>query len=382
MKFIKIEAKSFLNAINWATRSFDPKDSKAYVALTVDSDGSAYLSHSNYTSHMKAPFDLNGVDLDGEETYQVALDGRFMQRLTGAISQGELTLKNSKSGLILTSSAGKFTIPTLNSRITKTPEVLTVGSVSAIDYFDTLSRLAKVCDPASAGLSPALGTVNILIDEEEEEITMMATDRWALSEAVIDFTPGEDLEKCADVMKSFLFTYESAILVNSKEPESIELIFEPTSQKFGYRFNDGRIALFGLKQETPLSYGSIKEGAYSNVPSNIWVSTKDLQKAITAISNLDYLGVLIKLKLTEDSIEISDSSGSNKMEIDVISGEVEEDCEVVFVRAVINKIFAPVSTAKVAVKFSDNSSPFVFEPVLDNDIEADNIFVLALPKKS
>ena len=85
---LTVDAKTFVDAIQWATKSFDGKNDRAFVALSVTKKGEAFLAHSNSTSYMKRYFTVVETELEEDELV-IALEGRFMQVLPSAIDTSE-----------------------------------------------------------------------------------------------------------------------------------------------------------------------------------------------------------------------------------------------------------------------------------------------------
>lgn len=383
MTKITVDSNSFVEAVQWATKSFDAKDDKAFVALKVSAAGRGSLSHSNPTSYLKNDFQILSSDLESGDEISLALEGRFLQRLAGALdAKGPADLEYKNNVLTLKSRSGKFTLPVFNSRLPKEPEFVKVGEVDDTEYFDSVQRLAKLTDVASAQLMPILGTVDIRPDLEENRLVMMATDRYSLGEISIDFTPSDENVDFFNKFENLLLPYESAVLIAPSKglTSSVELIFsEEAGDKFGYRFADGRVALFSMKAAQPLQYEALKTNATNLVKNSVQLNTRDLQKAIATISNLAWDENEIYLEITPDVFAVHDSSRSNRLELETDDLSVEEPLTVKFVRSVINKGFVPISTAKLNLKFGGATDAFVFEPVLDTGAPAENVFVIAIP---
>lgn len=375
---ITAETKSFVSAIQWTLKSFDSRDDKAFVALEVTEGGTASLSHSNATSYMKSNFQLLTSDLDGEEIVTIPLQGQFLQRLMGALSSASTCeLNYDDNSLHLKNGAGKFTVPTFKAKISAEPELSELGSVDNVLFFDSLQRLSKLCDAASAGLFPALGVVDIKIDSDNEKIVLMATDRYALGEVVLDFTVGDQLEDLGDKTNLLLPVEYSTLIPPSKgEDSTTQLVFEPKLGKLGYKFTDGRIALFALKEVAPIAYAQLKDSADNNTNS-VDVDTKLLQKAIAGISTLAWNETEVFMKITKDNVTISDENGTNDLAVEIDNSDFDDDVSVKFKRTVINDAFSPIATSKVRLKWADEIRSFVFQPLLDSGDPADNVFVLA-----
>jgi hypothetical protein len=386
---LTVDAHNFVEAISWVTKSYDTKDDKAYVALVVNSEGEGLLSHSNPTSYMKGRLPVISVDFDGDDadSAELALEGKFLQRLSSALGAAKGTiqltkkLNDPKAPLDVKSPSGRFTIPMVTAKISEAPTVSKLGEVDDNEYFDSLQRLAKLCDPVNAGYLPVLGTVDLNLSADNSSLTMMATDRYALGEIVVDFTPEDGAEGLLEEIENLLLPQESAMLVSPSKglSTSITLIHEAKGKKFGYSFADGRVALFSLSNTNPIVYHSMKAAAAANTSNSLTVSTSELKKAIGIVSSLAWEEDSIWLDITENGLTVSDSNKTNTLAVDSENRIVSEDYRVKFVRPVINEAFSPVSTAEMNLKWSDHKSAFVFESLLDDGSVVDNVFVLASP---
>lgn len=387
---LTVDAKNFVESISWVTKNYDSKDDKAYVALVVSEDGESYLSHANQTSYIKHRLPLMSVDFAGDSDNEaaLALEGKFLQRLASALGTATGSVELSKSlnksntSLDVKSSHGKFTIPVVDSAIAAAPEMTNLGEVDDNEYFDSIQRLAKLCDAVNAGYLPVLGTVDLKLDAEEGKLSMMATDRYALGEIVIDFTPDAAAGEILDDLSNLLLPHENAQLVSPTKglSTSITLVYEEEGKKFGYLFADGRVALFSLSNTSPLAYSDLKKAASSKTKSSMTVSTNDLKKAIGIVSSLAWEEDSVWLDISEDGeLVVSDSNQTNTLAVDSENAVTDSALRVKFIRPVINEAFSPVSTGKMNLKWADASNAFILEPVLDDGSAVENVFVLASP---
>lgn len=387
---LTVDAKNFVESISWVTKNYDSKDDKAYVALVVSEDGESYLSHANQTSYIKHRLPLMSVDFAGDSDNEaaLALEGKFLQRLASALGTATGSVELSKSlnksntSLDVKSSHGKFTIPVVDSTIAAAPEMTNLGEVDDNEYFDSIQRLAKLCDAVNAGYLPVLGTVDLKLDAEEGKLSMMATDRYALGEIVIDFTPDAAAGEILDDLSNLLLPHENAQLVSPTKglSTSITLVYEEEGKKFGYLFADGRVALFSLSNTSPLAYSDLKKAASSKTKSSMTVSTNDLKKAIGIVSSLAWEEDSVWLDISEDGeLVVSDSNQTNTLAVDSENAVTDSALRVKFIRPVINEAFSPVSTGKMNLKWADASNAFILEPVLDDGSAVENVFVLASP---
>lgn len=387
---LTVDAKNLVESITWVTKNYDSKDDKAYVALGVSEDGESYLSHANQTSYIEGRLPIVSVDFSGdsESSAELALEGKFLQRLASALgtATGNVELSKSldkpKTSLDVKSSHGKFTIPLVDAVVAAAPEMTNLGEVDDNEYFDSIQRLAKLCDAVNAGYLPVLGTVDLKLDAEEGKLSMMATDRYALGEIVVDFTPDAAAGDILEDLSNLLLPHENAQLVSPSKglSTSITLVYEEEGKKFGYAFADGRVALFSLSNTSPLAYGDLKKAASSKTKSSMTVSTSDLKKAIGIVSSLAWEEDSVWLDISKDGgLVVSDSHKTNTLAVDSENLVVDADLRVKFIRPVINEAFSPVSTGKMNLKWADAANAFILEPVLDDGSAVENVFILASP---
>ena len=388
---LTLDAKSFIEAITWTTKTFDAKDNAAYVAFVAKSDGTGHLFHANPTSFMKSPFQIldtefeKGEDKKGE--ISLALEGRFIQRLASALGGVTGPIEVTKEALSATSSLevktsnGKFTIPLLAQKVASEPTIHELGEVDDREYFDALQRLSKLCDVANAGFLPVLGAVDIRLNSDDKEIVVMATDRYALGEITIPFEAEAAAEEYVAENGNILLPFEDATLIAPSKglTSSTTLVHEPKGKKFGYVFGDGRVALFSLKDAEPLNYKRLKEKASESVKNSFQVDTNEFRKAIQTVSNLAWDETDVFFDITEDGLVVGDNHRTNKMSVTVDNLVIDQNYSVKFVRSVINEAFAPISTQKMNFKWLSEKSTFVLEPVLDDGTAADNVFVFVIP---
>lgn len=384
---VSVETKSFVAAVAWVTKSYDSKNTNAYVAMVITKEGKGHLFHASPTSFQKASFAIADLEFSDDEmetgVVELALEGRFIQSLAVTLSKESVlnfTSSESGDGLNVKTKNGRFTIPLLNVPIGSEPEIVALGTVSSRDYFGVTQRIAKLCDPVNAGYIPALGAVDIGLDPKGKKIVMMATDRYALAEVTIPFTPEKAAAAYVEENGRILLPVESAsINAGNKEDQDAVLGYDPESSKFGYTLADGRVALFSLKEADPLSYHGIIKQANSTVSNSFNVDVIELRDAIASISNLAWDETRVFFDITEDGLVVADSTRSNKVTVPVVDLEIKQDFQVPFVRAFINEAFSPVTTTSVNFKWPDSKSVFVIEPVnTDGSVDKD-IFISVSP---
>lgn len=392
---IKIDSKSFVNAVMWVTKSYDSKDEKAYVSLFVNADGEGTLSHANNNSYMKSDFSVVAVDFDGDDVDKAsfALEGNYLKSLAGAIgsSGAEFTLskklKAERTSLEVKTSSGKFTIPLLDYKVSEAPEYVVLGEVDDNEFFDSLTRVAKLCDSDNSGSSSFVGSVDFTFDTDDETLKIFATDRYALGEITLPFSADSESDEVSSIIENhLLLPAASASLIPPTKGlnSSVSLIAESSGDgalRLGYAFPDSRVALFSLVNAAAFTHvDKMKDQAIGQIQHSIVVSTADLKNTIRTISSLSPMEDDVYFRITEDGLVITDSSKSNSLEVDYSEFDYQRQDEYParFVRAVINEAFSPISTNNVKLKWGDNSTTFVLEPITEDGKSVDNVFVMAV----
>lgn len=385
-----VDTKSFVEAVSWVAKTLDTKDDKSYIALIVDANGEGYLSHTNGLSYIKSPLKIEKIELEDDESeVRLALGAQYTKRLASTLRDHSVALSfskdlnNPRTSLTVKRPQENYTIPLVEARIGVEPKYEVIGSVADGEYFDTLNRLAKLTDPANAGVLPVIGTVDVKLDLESKTITVMATDRYALGEIVIPFEPSAGAEFYENA-KNFLIPEERASMITPSKGavDNIELIFESKAQKFGYTFPDGRIALFALSTAEPLAYKVIKKSA-SETSGKALISLVELKNAISSISSLVYDETNIQLTISEKGLIVSDIHETNTLRVTIAeSTEIDEPIVIRFSRSILNEALGPIATNRFNLKWKDAASAFVIEPIFDDNSVADNVFLLAIPERS
>lgn len=403
---LTIDGKSFVDAVSWVTKSFDNKNDQAFIELFIKKNGTGTLSYSNSSSYMTSNLLIEGLDYADDEDQkdlEYALDGKYLQRLAGALGSGNGSivlsqkLNSAKASLDAKTNSGKFTIPILYSAVSKTPKVFNIGEVDDNEFFDSMTRIARLCDASTFGSSSALGAVDLGFNSKDKTISILGTDRYALGETVLEFDPTEyDEDEIPEAVQQIadshiLIPYSSAVLVSPSKgvDTSITLIIEDGENlgatRFGYSFPDGRMALFSLLSANSISgVSKMKEKAEKTVEYNVTVAKADLLKAIKVVSSLAWDEDNIFFNISKNGLVVSDSSDKNLQEVVVSESDYDEDEEyrVCFSRPVINEAFSPISTTNMRFKWGPKSVSFLLEPVTDDGETVSNIFVMAVISQS
>lgn len=391
---ITVDSKSFVDAVAWVTKSYDQKNDRAYVALSVNDEGKGILAHSNDNSYMKSEFNVISADFNDDDVNEAtfAVDGSYLKNLATAIgnADGEVViskkLKTERTSLDVKTSLGKFTVPMLDNKVSADPEIVEIGEVDDNEFFDSLTRIAKLCDSDNSGASNFLGSVEFGFSEDS--IKMFATDRFAMGEIKLDFSRSDDEDDFIETLleKNILLPAASASLIPATKGvnTSITLIAEDGgdgTQRFGYLFPNGRVALFSLTNSPAFThFEKMKQKTIKDIDYEIVVPTSALKSAIKTISSLAPSEESVYLTINKKGIVVTDSSKSNSLKVES-SGLVydsDEDYRARFLRLIINESFSPISTSVVKLKWGSASKAFVFEPITEDGKSVENVFVMAV----
>lgn len=398
MKFT-LDPKDLADTVAWAVQNYDAKDSQSYVALTVErKNGKASLTHVNRVSHMKASLSISDLTFDDEETedsYSIPLDGPYLKNLAAVVKRmglKELTFSKSltkkNDPLKLKGDKQNFTVPVLMVETQKSPKLTRIGETTDLDFFTAMQKLAKICTLASADAGAATGAVAVHFGDDK--LTLMGTDSYSLGEIIVDYDPNKDniesfTEKSAN--GSIVLVPRSAALTvkPSKSPtDMVELVYDAKGKKFGYTFDDGRIALFSLDQSTPTIYEALKNSVTETSTASVDLDFFELTRAIDSIASLSPDEVDVNIRIAggkkKKKFSVSDAKKTNVIELEVPAMDFEGELEVSLFRDVISKSLVPLSQGSIRIYFANESvQMIVLRKLKENDSKIDkSIFSLAV----
>lgn len=390
-----IDTKSFVDAVGWVSKMSDTKEANSYLSLIVDVENSTgALTHLNMTSFLKSEIQVLELEVDEDiKKLTYAIESQYLQRLASSLSNKSIPItlekKNEKAALVMETENGVFTLPTFEFKAAEEPELEEIGDVDDREMFDSLQRLSKLCDANNEGSMPALGAVDIRISPEDKNISMMGTDRYTLGEITIDFEPTDYATEFIETLeentkhKSLLFPmYNASKLTPSKGiTAATSIVYEPQSQKFGYKFADGRVAIFSMKDGNPINYTPIKNKVAKEHKYHVLVSLSELKNAISVVSNLSWDDAEMQLTFSEDELTVGDLSGANSVSIALESGEVGEEFTEKFSKIVLNKSLHPISTKTLKISWDEGGEQYVMNPVLDDGEVVSSVFVMSAAVK-
>ena len=393
---ITIDAKSFSNAISWVVKTFNPRESSSYISLHLDpKTNESSLSYLNATSYLKASIQILETEgIQGISPLHFAIDGEYLQRLAKSLGSVSLPIvleeDKKKNALIMTTDNASFTIPTFEFKKPKDPKITALGEVDDREMFDSLLRVSKLCDIHNSGSIPALSAVDINLKPKEKKVTLMATDRYTLAEVEIDFEPSEKAQNFVNRVArknekkktSILLPVEDAIRIPPSKgvTSTTSLVYEEVGEKFGFRFADGRVAVFSLRDGDPLNYQSMKEFSDSDHDNNIVLEVSEFKKALQTVSSLAWEERDFYIDFDKTEAVVRDQNSSNQIAFTYEEGELAEPFTAVFSREILLESLYPVSTGKVKISWNNEVQKYCLKPVLDNSEVQPGIFVMTVAK--
>lgn len=396
---LTIDPSDLADAVAWSIQNYDAKDTQSYVALTVEREnGSASLTHVNQVSHMRAPLTISGLEFDegeDEDSYSIPLDGPYLKNLAGVVKRmgiNELSLSKKlgkkNDPLKVKGSRQSFTVPVLMVETKATPGLTVLGETNNLELFNALQRLAKLCTLASADSGAATGAVAIKFGDDK--LTLMGTDSYSLGEVILDYEPR------AKALKEFsskaangsvvLVPRSAAMTVKASKnaTDTVELVYDSKGKKFGYSFDDGRIALFSLDQSTPTIYEALKQSVVDASDASVDLDLQEFTRAIEAIASLNPEDVDVSVKIEgskkKKKFTVSDGRKSNVIDLEVDGMDFSGEVELSFFRDVISKSLVPVAGSSIRLFFaSEGPQMVVLRKIREEDSKIDSsVFSLAI----
>lgn len=379
---ITTDSQKLIDAINWASKTTGANDDT--VVLEVTDEGEASLSHMGSDSYMRAPLALS-IAADGDAV-RVPLDGTHLNRVTSGLKliPGDVELNVTGEGtsrtLTITSlhhKSTRFRVQAYSSRPAAAPTFIKLGEISDAEYFESLKGIHNAAAHEEEANTAALRSIDLSFSDDK--LVMMATNRWALAEITLDFT--KDAEVDDDLISEhFLLPRDVAASITPTKDatEQVEVVYDESTKKFGYRFSDGRIALFGLNDGTPIPYERTKTDAAKDVDREATVELNDLKAKIRTISSFPESDGTVHWSLTTDLFEIHDKSHENSMQIDANIDLADDDsASLIFIQAVLDVAIGVIRTQRVKLKWSANQSHILVVPVLDDGSDSTRVFSFA-----
>lgn len=397
---ITIETSAFTEAVSWVTKNYDAKNDGSYVGFVMDSDGKGHFSHLSETAYRKVPITASSVEFDDGEQLEVALDGKYLQRLSSTLGKALGNIEISFVGdevksLEITSTFGEFTVPVYTKKPVPTPEVTNIGEVSENDFLDGMQRVAKLTESDGNSSLPAITAIDLRLRPEDGKLTIMGTDRFALGEIEFDYNPSPD--KAAEevltvnekgVSRSFLIPAAVAATVAPEKGSSdlVALVYDNENEKVGYAFSDGRIALFSMIFGDTLEYSSLLQGALDGVEHSVVVDLGAFKKAVGAVSSLawDETHIWLDIDSAKKVLTAQDNYKKNSVPTTIDAASGEESLRIQFHRATLGKALNAVASSQINISWGgeERMLKFVLQPVIAEGAIDESTAIVVQPQKS
>lgn len=386
-----VDVNGFCEAIGWCTRSYNLRGDKECVELEVSPKGVGILRHHGRTTFESSPFSVLDVDL--EEDVKLALDGRYLKNLVGAIKNSDkatLTF-NSKSEVSLASTLGNFSIPVVDVPLKRVPKWMPIAETSGGSLFSILRRLARVSESASGRATATFtSAIRLRLEKDEPILELTSTDKFALAvvKTELSLRDGEQANQVLDELRAgILLPYEAAVAVSP--PKGLEMSTTIVAQKlnsgglrFGYEFADGKVFLTSLMQEAYPDVERVIAGAIKVCASSAVAETKSVLQALSVINSLSWDEIRTYLAFCSGHIKVENESGKSSIKVPVereeSAGDEKGDVRLAFSRSVIANAFSVIETANVQVKWGGHTRAILLYPVLDDGgVSKDAVVCLA-----
>lgn len=376
------DSKELASAISWVVKSLNMKDDAAHVDLLIDSDGKGVLSHSNQTSYARSEIQFSDCDIS-ENGEEIALDGQFLTKLSSVLAKvsGDVVVsrgtgKNASALAVKGANGLKFSIPIVLGKTPVVPDTVDVATVNEQELFDSLTTYSKLCDSSSSS-TPAKSSVSFVA--EDDVITLMATNEFVLGEKKIP----------ASVVKgdlgTLLIPQESAsrFTAGKDAVDDVTIVYAEKSKSLGYRFADGRLALYSLTSATPLNYTGMADRIKTITNKSVSFSLSEMKKSVGVISQLSWSEAETHVNVDgkKSVMTISDRDGENCIDIPINADGFDGERKIVFYRATLNSALAVPGSANVTLCFSESDNGVVLYELDDDMRRRDDAFVIAMSHK-
>lgn len=398
MKII-LEANEFTESVAWVTKNYDAKDDGAYVGFVMDENGTGFFTHLSETAYRKAPLTASSVELDKDTSVSLALDGKYLQRLSATLGKTLGTIELRSTGdtvqnLQVVSTFGEFTVPVYLKKLGEVPTVVKLGEVSETDFLDGMQRVAKLSDNDASSNTPVITAIDVRLKPEDSRVSIMGTDRFALGEMEFNYTPaeGDDVEGILaiedGVSRSFMIpaTVAATVAPAKGSSELVDFVYDTENEKVGYSFADGRIALFSMIAGTPLKYTDMLNSAKKAVDNSLIINLNSLKKSVAAVSSLvwDETHIWLDIDAKDKTLIAADGHNKNTITTEVDELEADENIRIKFHRMTLGKSLNSLASTQVKIQWSSGEGTpiFIVQPVVAENEVDQSTTVLVQPQKN
>lgn len=399
---LTVTSEEFKKAVDWVTVNSNSKDEKAYLAFIADfENGKLSLAYMDRVSYSEAPVAVSQESWNVSKSekgnkYKVALDPVTIKNASSAIKK----LKDDsvifsydfekKGSFFVESEKLTLEIPTLELKIKDRPNLLTLGTVEVKSFVSAIDKLGKICTLASADNGSATGSVALRFNKNS--ITAAATDSFAFGEIVVDnfslnkkhfdkFVENSTNGGIALVPKSCTTLIKTS---NNKDSanETLDLVFDPDTKRFGYSLSDGRIIVFSLDEARPIPYENFKAAVLAQSDKQVVLSScKNVKEGVDVAKLFDVSSPYIVVKINKDKVSLLDENERNEVQLESVSGNFKGTTKFKLFTEIFEKALAPFeASSAIAINFAESFRDGVPEVTCfsSGDNEVGNEFSIAV----
>lgn len=373
---MKIDGKELARAIEWVGHKVDKRTNNEYISMVITDKGEVSLSRYMSMFYFKTP--LHATNVDTEAT-KVHMNATVLLNSVRAIkAHHDIDIIISENNVRLVTKTMNITVPT-SSGVHRTPKETTViGGVSAPEYFTTLNKISVLCETGLPDTNQQLESVNIIFNNDT--MTMYATNRYVLGKASLNYQP----KQTARTITLLPHEYASMIKATQAGTGEVELVTETSSGKFGYRFDDGREALFSTydsEEGEELILVKMSDTATAFKDNTTVLPLSEMKEKIGIIDSLSYDTMHVVVEADSDQLVLSNDQKTGVFVTETTSITGYDNGKETFLlnREMVKKALQSLPGASFALvsDHDDNRKMVRVSPVDEKNIPR-NDFVVAI----
>jgi hypothetical protein len=386
---ITFDAKELISASEWVIK-VSPNgsvimDISENGVVTFRAEGNPGMRSITLNAHIedvgegdKDSYSFSGPHLDKmiSALMKKKADGQVVFEFSPHVSETKVSYNGLKFPVALLFSSG--VLPVDNERFSP------IGSADYDDLIDSLRSANKLTGSLFKNSTQFTATsmIDMTFSAEDSTISIMGTDKTTLGVFFIPFIPDDDY--IVDKPSRFLIMPD---LNNLKTDSDVVTISEsPESMKLD--FGGGKIATIRKQQADLLPWDKLmkkiknpkaRQGEVSirAVIRDIMTSS-DIAISLIPASGEAAMKKIIIMKAGHGNLSIS--AANENSPVDVISTEYEGDeKKVLFNYDELKSALSALSSNEVYLKYADDDSPVVIEPIQQDGSVDDSVFLLINP---
>ena len=323
------------------------------------------------TSFLQYP--LEGLHCSG--TLEASIPVEFVRSLGQVLKHADddtVRLTADKNGVFFNLSDRELHCERFVTQVNIPESAKTLGTVSQGEFFTALKIISTFVEASSLAMPVFQG---IHIRESKGKLTVMASDNTIFGEMTIPMD-GEDWTK------PYLITKDLASAGSTSETDFVDIVLQEDTQRFGVRFNDGRLCLFAMIQADPIDFHASLQQALKEEKHSLTVGVKQFGQAVSDIQLIDpYHGATVKLKLPKSGtthMVISGMKSGSQIKAPVQDSTADKAVDITFNGGELLKCLSGVLSENIRMEFTDGvHSVFVKRLLSDGEPDEDSLFVIA-----